>query len=68
MKGEFLYHDLFQGRKKNILNSTVEPLKCYICQKELNGISITAKILDGKPIFLCSYHFQTKPSRIEFVK
>lgn len=52
MKEEFLYHDLYHKGRKNILGSTVSPLTCYLCKKELNGISITAKIINGKTVFL----------------
>ena len=48
MTDQFLYHDLYQKEKKNILNSTVVSLTCYVCKKKLNGISITAKMINGK--------------------
>jgi len=68
MTETFLHHDLYHKRTKNILNSTVSPLECYLCKKELNGISITAKIIDGKTVFLCSHHYQPKPYQIAFRK
>lgn len=64
----FLYNDLYHKGKKNILNSTVAPLTCYVCKKELNGISITAKIIDDKTVFLCSHHYKPKPYQIAFRK
>ena len=66
MIGQFLYNDLYHKEKKNILNSTVEPLTCYVCKKELNGISITAKTIDGKTVFLCLHHYTPKPYQIAF--
>ena len=68
MTNQFLYHDLYQKGKKHILNSTVLPLTCYICKKELNGISITAKMIDSKTVFLCSHHYTPKPYQITFRK
>ena len=68
MTDQFLYQDLYQKGKKNILNSTVVSLTCYVCKKELNGISITAKMINGKTIFLCSHHYSPKPYQIAFRK
>jgi hypothetical protein len=68
MTETFLYQDLYQKGKKKFLNSTVAPLVCYLCKKELNGISITAKVIKGKTIFLCSHHYQPKPYQIAFRK
>lgn len=68
MVDQFLYHDLYHKGKKSILNSTVSPLTCYVCKKELNGISITAKMINGKTVFLCSHHCGPKPYQIAFRK
>ena len=68
MNEEFLYQDIYQKQKKSILNSTVAPLTCYVCKKELNGISITAKMIDGKTVFLCAHHYMPKPYQIAFRK
>ena len=68
MNEEFLYQDIYQKQKKNILNSTVAPLTCYVCKKELNGISITAKIIEDKTVFLCSRHYVPEPYQISFRK
>jgi hypothetical protein len=64
LKDPFLIQDLYNTKKKKSLKSTIMPLTCYICKKELNGISITAKIIDGKTIFLCSHHYQANPYQI----
>lgn len=51
---------------KSILKSTVIPLSCYVCKKELNGISLTAKKINGETVFLCSCHLQAEPYKIAF--
>ena len=68
MTEEFLYNDLYHKGRKNILIYAVSPLTCYLCKKELNGISITAKIINGKTVFLCSHHYRPKPYQIAFRK
>ena len=64
MEGTFIAQDLYVKPEKKLIKSDVKPLTCYVCKKELNGISITAKILDGKMIFLCSRHYQSDPYKI----
>ena len=64
MVDEFLAQDLYMTNKKKFVISDVKPLTCHICKKELNGISITAKPLNGKMLFLCSYHYQSEPYQI----
>ncbi len=64
LKNELFYQELYFKKRKNIIKTSVDPLYCYICKKELNGISITAKIIDGKSVFLCSHHYQAKPDQI----
>lgn len=61
-------HDIYMPKNKKLTNSIVKPLTCYVCKKELNGISITAKNMNGKMVFLCSHHFQSKPYQIALVK
>ncbi len=59
MADTHVIHDLFMPKSKILLRSEVKPLTCYICKKELNGISITAKIIDGNTVFLCSHHIKS---------
>ena len=66
MKNEFLFQDLYLGKNKSIVKSVVTPLSCHMCKRELNGISITAKSIDGKLVFLCSHHYEAKPYEISF--
>jgi hypothetical protein len=68
MKEEFLYHDLYHEGKKTFLHSSVSPLTCFICKKELNGISITGKVIDGKTVFLCSNHYRPKQYELAYRK
>lgn len=60
MPDTFIVHDLYMPRSKISLRSEVKPLTCYICKKELNGMSITAKIIDGQAVFLCSHHMKSE--------
>jgi hypothetical protein len=39
-----------------------------VCKKELNGISLTAKEINQKTVFLCSHHYKAKPYEISFGK
>jgi hypothetical protein len=57
----FLAQDLYVKQEKKMIKSDVKPLTCHICKKELNGISITAKVLNGNMVFLCSRHYQSDP-------
>lgn len=49
---------------KKFVKTDVTPLMCYVCKKELNGISITAKMLNGELVFLCARHYDSKPFQI----
>lgn len=64
MADTFILQDLYLPNDKKITRSIVKPLTCYICKKELNGISITAKIIKGETVFLCSTHFESVPQQI----
>lgn len=59
MTDMFLVHDLYVPANKILTRSAVKPLTCHICKKELNGISITARAIDGKTVFLCSAHLDS---------
>ena len=67
MADSFIIQDLYLKRGKNLVKSDVKPLTCHVCKKELNGISITAKTLNGKMVFLCAHHYASKPYRIVLV-
>jgi len=67
MRDSFLFQDLYVNKRKNIIKSAVNPLSCYVCKKELNGGSVTAKEIDGKLVFLCSKHYRVKPHQILLV-
>jgi hypothetical protein len=64
MADSFISQDLYMRQEKQFIKSDVKPLSCHVCKKELNGISITAKVLNGEMVFLCSYHYQSKPYQI----
>ena len=64
MRESFLLQDLYVDKRKDIIKSTASLLSCYVCKKELNGGSITAKELGGKLVFLCSKHYRAKPHQI----
>jgi hypothetical protein len=64
MVESFLSQDLYIPHEKKFTKSDVKPLTCHVCKKELNGISITAKVLNGEMVFLCSTHYQSKPYQI----
>ena len=66
MVDTFIVQDLYIKQGKKIIKSDVKPLTCHVCKKELNGISITAKMYDGKMVFLCSHHQTAKPYQIVF--
>jgi len=57
----FIAQDLYMRHEKKLVKSDVKPLRCHVCKKELNGISITAKVLNGEMVFLCSHHYESKP-------
>ena len=61
MTDSFIVQDLYLKSGKKLVKSDVKPLTCYVCKKELNGLSITAKTLNGKMVFLCAHHYATKP-------
>lgn len=63
----FIVQDLYFKHEKKIVKSDVTPLTCHVCKKELNGISITAKMFDGKMVFLCAHHYAAKPYQIAMV-
>ena len=67
LANNFIVQDLYFRHKKKIVKSDVTPLTCHVCKKELNGISITAKMSDGKMVFLCTHHYTAKPYQIEMV-
>lgn len=67
MADSFIIQDLYQKHNKKLVKSDVSPLTCHVCKKELNGISITAKMFKGKMVFLCSHHYTAKPYQIELV-
>lgn len=60
----YLAQDFIIGSDKKFIKTDVKPLTCHVCKKELNGISITAKVLNGELVFLCSRHFDSKPYQI----
>lgn len=65
MADDVLVQDLYMPRQKKIVRSDVKPLTCHVCKKELNGLSIAAKVLNGKTIFLCAHHYySSKPCQI----
>lgn len=68
MADSFIVHDLYLKHGKKLVKSGVKPLTCHVCKKELNGISITAKTLDGKMVFLCAHHYASKPYQIVLVR
>ena len=67
MGESFIVQDLYFKPGKKLVKSDVKPLTCHVCKKELNGISITAKMLNGKMVFLCAHHYASKPYRIALV-
>lgn len=67
MTDNFLVQELYMKSGKKLVKSDVKPLTCHVCKKELNGISITAKTLNGKMIFLCTHHYASKPYQIVLV-
>ena len=64
MVDNFIAQDLYMKHEKKLVKSDVKPLTCHICKKELNGISITAKMLNGNMVFLCSRHYQSDPYEV----
>lgn len=64
MAETFIVQDLYLQNKRKTTKSSVAPLTCYICKKELDGISITGKNIKGKIIFLCSTHYGSSPQQI----
>lgn len=64
MVESFIAQDLYVRHEKKFVKSDVTPLTCHVCKKELNGISITAKVLNGEMVFLCSLHYQSKPYQV----
>lgn len=68
MADSFIVQDLYMKHEKKLVKTGVRPLTCHICDKELNGMSITAKILNGKSVFLCSHHYSAEPYQVVLVK
>ncbi len=67
MADSFIIHELYLKHGKRLVRSDVKPLICHVCKKELNGMSITAKMLNGKMVFLCAHHYASDPYRIVLV-
>ena len=61
---DLIIQDLYLKQAKKIVKSDVTPLTCHVCKKELNGISIAAKMFDGKMVFLCAHHYGAKPYQV----
>lgn len=59
MADAFVIHDLYMPTKKMLIRSAIEPLTCYVCKRELNGVSITARAISGRTVFLCSAHLDS---------
>ena len=59
-----IVQDFYMTRDKKFVKTDVKPLICYVCKKELNGISITAKMLNGELVFLCAHHYDSKPFQV----
>ena len=64
MAETFIAQDLFFQNDRKTTKSSTKSLTCYICKKELDGISITGKNIKGKTIFLCSSHFESTQQQI----
>lgn len=64
MADNFIIHDIYVPNHKTSLQSVTSPLKCHVCKKELDGVSITARVVDGKAVFLCPVHLKVS-SRLE---
>ncbi len=67
MADSFIIQDVYIPHGKKLVRSDVKPLVCHVCKKELNGISITARSIDGKMVFLCSHHYAFDPHKIALV-
>ncbi|MDE1843593.1 MAG: hypothetical protein KGH95_08095 [Thaumarchaeota archaeon] len=67
MADSFVIQEVYVSHGKKTVRSDVKPLLCHVCKKELNGISITAKNIDGKMVFLCSFHYAFDPHKIALV-
>jgi hypothetical protein len=63
----FIAQDLYTPTRKKLVRSDIKPLTCYICKKELDGISITARVIENKTVFLCSHHYMSSPQQIVYV-
>lgn len=57
MGDTLLFQDLYFTRKRTEVRSTVREAVCIICKRGLEeGVSITAKKVDGQMRFFCHYH------------
>ena len=64
MAESYIAQDFYIPYSKKFVKTDVKPLTCHICKKELNGISITAKMLNGELVFLCAHHYDSKPCQV----
>ena len=64
MTETFIVQDLYLQNERKTTKSSAKPVTCYICKKELDGISITGKNIKGKTIFLCASHYESSPQQI----
>jgi hypothetical protein len=64
MVESYIAQDFYMPHGKKFIKTDVKPLTCHICKKELNGISITAKVLNGELVFLCVNHYDSKPYQV----
>ena len=52
-----LFQELYFGKKKAPIKSTVKEAVCTICEKGLEeGVSVTGKQIGQKMRFFCQYH------------
>lgn len=61
MADQFILHDLYLTNRKAVLCSEPKPLICLVCKKDLSGMPITARVVNGKTIFLCPAHLKVGP-------
>ena len=67
MTETFIAQDLYLPHDKKEIDSSTKPLRCHVCKKELNNMSITAKNINGKTVFLCSSHYKYTRQQISSV-
>ncbi len=68
MGDQFIIQDVYLPNHKAVIHSAVKSLTCMICKKEQSGATITARVINGRTVFLCPLHMKIDPKTLLSVR